>query len=187
MSDSTIDTDDYSSGDSDFHESLRRNVRELCGRFPDAYWRDLEAGREYPEEFVRTLTRAGYLASLIPEQYGGAGLGITEAAIILEEINRSGGNAAACHAQMYIMGDAAASRVGGSEAEVSAVDCQRRPSPAGVRRHRADDGLGHHAVEDDGGPQGRPLRRQRPEGVHLPRGTLRSAVAAGADDAHRSR
>ena len=103
MSDSTIDTDDYSSGDSDFHDSLRHNVRELCGRFRDAYWRGLEFGREYPEEFVRSLTKAGYLAALIPEQYGGAGLGITEAAIILEEINRSGGNAAACHAQMYIM------------------------------------------------------------------------------------
>ncbi len=103
MSDTTIDTDDYSSRDSDFHVSLRRNVRELCGRFPDRYWRSLEAGREYPEEFVKTLTSAGYLASLIPEPYGGAGLGITEAAIILEEINRSGGNAAACHAQMYIM------------------------------------------------------------------------------------
>ncbi len=86
------------------HESLRRNVRELCAGFPDAYWRSLDANREYPEEFVRTLTRAGYLASLIPEQYGGSGLGVTEAAIILEEINRSGGNAAACHAQMYVMG-----------------------------------------------------------------------------------
>jgi acyl-CoA dehydrogenase len=85
------------------HESLRRNVRELCARFPDTYWRDLETRREYPEEFVRTLTGAGYLASLIPEQYGGAGLGITEAALILEEINRSGANGAACHAQMYIV------------------------------------------------------------------------------------
>jgi acyl-CoA dehydrogenase len=89
--------------DHSLHGSLRRNVRELCGRFPDTYWRDLETRREYPEEFVRTLTSAGYLASLIPEQYGGAGLGITEAALILEEINRSGANGAACHAQMYIM------------------------------------------------------------------------------------
>jgi acyl-CoA dehydrogenase len=89
--------------DPGIHESLRRNVRELCRRFPDTYWRDLELRREYPDEFVRSLTDAGYLASLIPEQYGGAGLGITEAALILEEINRSGANAAACHAQMYIM------------------------------------------------------------------------------------
>jgi len=85
------------------HDSLRQNVREVCRRFPDAYWRDLEVRREYPTEFVSTLTRAGYLAALIPEQYGGAGLGITEAALILEEINKSGANAAACHAQMYIM------------------------------------------------------------------------------------
>ena len=92
-----------SGDDPGIHESLRRNVRELCRRFPDAYWRDLELRREYPDEFVRTLTEAGYLASLIPEQYGGAGLGITEAALILEEINRSGANAAACHAQMYIV------------------------------------------------------------------------------------
>jgi len=90
--------------DATLHESLRRNVRDLCARFPDAYWRDLETRREYPEEFVATLTGAGYLASLIPEQYGGAGLGISEAALILEEINRSGANGAACHAQMYIMG-----------------------------------------------------------------------------------
>jgi acyl-CoA dehydrogenase len=88
----------------DLHGSLRASVRELCGRFPDPYWRALEHDRSYPEEFVRTLTDAGYLAALIPEDLGGAGLGITEAAIILEEINRSGANAAACHAQMYIMG-----------------------------------------------------------------------------------
>ena len=85
------------------HDSLRQNVRDVCRRFPDAYWRGLEAHRDYPLEFVDTLTRAGYLAALIPEQYGGAGLGITEAALILEEINKSGANAAACHAQMYIM------------------------------------------------------------------------------------
>src|SRR5687768_15502181 len=90
--------------DHSLHESLRRNVRDLCARFPDAYWRDLETRREYPGAFVATLTGAGYLASLIPEQYGGAGLGISEAALILEEINRSGANGAACHAQMYIMG-----------------------------------------------------------------------------------
>jgi acyl-CoA dehydrogenase len=84
--------------------SLRRNVGELCRRFPDTYWRERESRREYPQEFVKALTESGYLAALIPEQYGGAGLGVTEAAVILEEINRSGGNAAACHAQMYIMG-----------------------------------------------------------------------------------
>ena len=88
----------------DPHQDLRRGVRDLCRAFPDSYWRDLDRERRYPETFVRALTDAGYLAALIPEQFGGAGLGVTEASIILEEINRSGGNAAACHAQMYTMG-----------------------------------------------------------------------------------
>ena len=90
--------------DVELHQDLRSAVAELCRRFPDSYWRDLDREEAYPGEFVQTLTEAGYLAALIPEQYGGSGLGITEAAIILEEVNRSGGNAAACHAQMYIMG-----------------------------------------------------------------------------------
>jgi acyl-CoA dehydrogenase len=88
----------------ELHESLRKGVRELCARFPDSYWRELDAQRAYPTEFVKTLTEAGYLSALIPEEYGGAGLSITEAAIILEEINRAGCNSGACHAQMYIMG-----------------------------------------------------------------------------------
>jgi acyl-CoA dehydrogenase len=83
---------------------LRGAVRELCARFPDAYWRDLDARREYPDAFVKALTEAGYLGALIPEEYGGAGLNVSDASVILEEINRAGGNAAACHAQMYIMG-----------------------------------------------------------------------------------
>ena len=90
--------------DVELHQDLRSAVGELCRRFPDNYWRDLDRKEAYPDEFVQTLTEAGYLAALIPEQYGGSGLGITEAAIILEEVNRSGGNSAACHAQMYIMG-----------------------------------------------------------------------------------
>jgi len=88
----------------ELHTDLRTAVRALCARYPDAYWRDLDAREAYPDAFVTTLTEAGYLAALIPEQYGGSGLGIAEASIILEEVNRSGGNAAACHAQMYIMG-----------------------------------------------------------------------------------
>ncbi len=88
----------------ELHDSLRKGVRELCARFPDPYWRELDAQRGYPTEFVKTLTEAGYLAALIPEEYGGAGLNITEAAIILEEINKAGCNSGACHAQMYIMG-----------------------------------------------------------------------------------
>ena len=88
----------------DLHRELRIAVAELCRGFPDKYWRELDAKREYPEEFVQALTRAGYMGTLIPENYGGAGLGVTEAAIILEAIHQSGGNAAAGHAQMYIMG-----------------------------------------------------------------------------------
>jgi alkylation response protein AidB-like acyl-CoA dehydrogenase len=82
---------------------IRAAVRELCDGFPGEYWRGLEPDR-YPEEFVAALTEHGWLAALIPEEYGGAGLGLTAASVILEEINASGGNAAACHAQMYVMG-----------------------------------------------------------------------------------
>jgi acyl-CoA dehydrogenase len=84
--------------------ALRDGVAEICRRYPGEYWRALDARREYPEAFVNDLTKAGYLAALIPEEYGGAGLGITEGGLILETIHASGGNAAACHAQMYIMG-----------------------------------------------------------------------------------
>ena len=85
-------------------EELRGPVRALCAKFPGPYWRDKDRERAYPEEFVRALTEAGYLAALIPSEYGGSGLGIAEAAAILEEIHRSGCNGAACHAQMYTMG-----------------------------------------------------------------------------------
>ena len=86
------------------HDELREGVRELCARYPDAYWRKVDADEAYPEEFVKAMTDAGWLAALVPAEYGGAGLGIPEASVILEEVNRSGGNAGACHAQMYIMG-----------------------------------------------------------------------------------
>ena len=89
---------------SDRFPELRRGVRQLCGRFPGAYWRRLDADRGYPVEFVEAMTAAGYLAALIPQEYGGGGASIAEASVILEEINRSGGNAGVCHAQMYIMG-----------------------------------------------------------------------------------
>ncbi|MBJ7610026.1 MAG: acyl-CoA/acyl-ACP dehydrogenase [Candidatus Dormibacteraeota bacterium] len=82
---------------------IRQAVAELCSRFGGSYWRDLEPD-SYPERFVRELTAQGWLGILIPEQYGGAGLGITAASVVLEEINSQGGNAAACHAQMYTMG-----------------------------------------------------------------------------------
>ncbi len=85
-------------------DDLREAVADLCSRFGPEYWRQLDEARAYPEAFVDALTEAGWLAALIPQRYGGSELGITEASVILEEINRSGGNSGACHAQMYIMG-----------------------------------------------------------------------------------
>jgi alkylation response protein AidB-like acyl-CoA dehydrogenase len=83
---------------------IRDSVGALCADFPGEYWRRLDSEHAYPEEFVRALTEAGYLAALIPQEYGGSGLGIAEAAAIMEEIQKSGCNGAACHAQMYTMG-----------------------------------------------------------------------------------
>lgn len=85
-------------------ENIRQSVRDLCERYPDEYWRELDKEGRYPEEFVETLAESGWLSALIPLEYGGKGLGVTEAAIILEEVNRSGANGGACHAQMYTMG-----------------------------------------------------------------------------------
>jgi alkylation response protein AidB-like acyl-CoA dehydrogenase len=86
------------------NEEIRDAVRRLCERFPGEYWRKLDAERAYPLDFVNALTEAGYLATLIPEEYGGAGLTLSAAAAVLEEIQRAGCNGAACHAQMYVMG-----------------------------------------------------------------------------------
>ncbi|MDA4844438.1 acyl-CoA dehydrogenase family protein [Hoeflea poritis] len=86
------------------NEDIREGVRRLCTDFPDAYWRQCDREQAYPKDFVDALTKAGYLAALIPQDYGGSGLTISAGAAILEEIHRSGGNAAACHAQMYTMG-----------------------------------------------------------------------------------
>ena len=88
----------------DRYQDLRDAIRDLCSRYPDAYWREVDARRGYPETFVDALTQAGWLAALIPQAYGGSGLGVAEASVIMEEINRSGGNAGACHGQMYNMG-----------------------------------------------------------------------------------
>jgi len=85
-------------------ELIRDSVKALCEKFPESYWRETDENDEYPEEFIKALTNEGWLSVLIPEEYGGAGLGMLEAGIILEEINRSGGNSGAGHAQMYTMG-----------------------------------------------------------------------------------
>src|SRR4051812_34405463 len=83
---------------------IRDAVSRLCADFPGEYWRGLDQTRSYPTEFVQALTRDGYLAVLIPEEYGGSGLGLQAAGAVLEEIHRSGANGGACHAQMYTMG-----------------------------------------------------------------------------------
>jgi len=90
--------------DTEAFADIRAGVRALCAAFPDAYHRRIDAERAYPEAFVDALTQAGWLAALIPQDHGGSGLGLAEASVILEEINRSGGNAGACHGQMYNMG-----------------------------------------------------------------------------------
>jgi acyl-CoA dehydrogenase len=88
----------------DNYQEIRNAIRELCSDFPSEYFRRIDEQRAYPEEFVGALTRAGWLGALIPAEYGGAGLGLTEASVIMEEINRNGGNSGACHGQMYNMG-----------------------------------------------------------------------------------
>ncbi|MFN3730864.1 acyl-CoA dehydrogenase family protein [Comamonas testosteroni] len=86
------------------HHEIRDAIRALCAEFPDEYFRKIDEQRTYPEAFVNALTQAGWLAALIPQEYGGSGLGLTEASVIMEEINRCGGNSGACHGQMYNMG-----------------------------------------------------------------------------------
>jgi acyl-CoA dehydrogenase len=88
----------------DDHQEIRDALRALCAEFPDEYFRKIDLERGYPEAFVDALTRAGWMAALIPAEYGGSGLGLTEASVIMEEINRCGGNSGACHGQMYNMG-----------------------------------------------------------------------------------
>jgi len=87
----------------DNHPELRDAVRQLCSQFDGAYWQDLDEKRAYPEAFVDALTKAGWMSALIPEEYGGSGLSLTEATVIMEEVSRSGGNAGSCHGQMYNM------------------------------------------------------------------------------------
>jgi acyl-CoA dehydrogenase len=88
----------------DQYQDIRDAIRDLCAEFPSDYFRKIDEQRGYPEQFVDALTKAGWLAALIPQEYGGSGLGLTEASVIMEEINRRGGNSGACHGQMYNMG-----------------------------------------------------------------------------------
>ena len=88
----------------DNHQELRDALRQMCAQFDSSYWQKVDEERAYPEAFVETLTKAGWLAALIPTEFGGSGLGLAEASVIMEEINFAGGNAGSCHGQMYNMG-----------------------------------------------------------------------------------
>ena len=131
---------------------IREAVRALCAKFPGEYWRALDRERAYPTEFVAALTEAGYLAALIPEEYGGSGLGISAAAAIMEEIHASGCNGAACHAQMYTMGTILRHGSAAQKQTYLPKHRQRRIAPAGLRRHRAD--LGHRHARRCAPPRG---------------------------------
>ncbi len=156
----------------DQYQDIRDAVRALCAEFPDEYFRKVDEQRGYPEAFVDALTKAGWLAALIPQEYGGSGLGLAEASVIMEEINRCGGNSGACHGQMYNMGTLLRHGSRGAEGAVPAEDRHRRTAPAVDGRDRADHRHRHHQAQDHGGAEGRPLRRQRPEGLDLARPAL---------------
>ncbi len=113
------------------YPELRQSVRKICEKYPGAYWRRLEDEQAYPTEFVDELTQAGFLASLIPEEYGGSGLPLRAAAVILEEINASGCTASQGHAQMYIMGTLLRH---GSPSRRSAICRRSRRANCGCRR-----------------------------------------------------
>ena len=125
-------------------DQIREAVRALCTRFPGEYWRPMDRERSYPTEFVAAMTEGGYLGVLIPEAYGGSGLGLSIAVAILEEVHAAGCNAAALHAQMYTMGTVLRHGSDGPEDPVAAEDRQRRSAAAGLRRHRAHRRHRHH-------------------------------------------
>ena len=131
----------------EFHD-IRDAVAKLCAQFPGEYWRKLDREMAYPQDFVNALTEAGYLSVLIPEEYGGAGLKLSAAAAILEEIQRAGCNGGGCHAQMYTMGTLLRHGNDAAEGQMAAEDRQRRIAAAGVRRHRADQRHRHLVAED---------------------------------------
>ena len=145
----------------------------------------LDQARDYPQAFVDALTESRLLAALIPTEYGGLGLGLTEASVIMEEINRSGGHSAACHAQMYTMG--AVLRHGSEEQKqrVPAGHRQRRAAAAGVLRHRARGGLGHDQHRDDRAPRRRRVRHRRPQELDEPDRAVRPAAPARAHQRRR--
>ena len=132
----------------DDYADIRDAVAKLCAQFPGEYWRKLDREMAYPSAFVDALTQAGYLSVLIPEEYGGAGLKLSAAAAILEEIQRAGCNGGGCHAQMYTMGTLLRHGSDEQKVEMAAEDRQRRIAAAGVRRHRADQRHRYLVAED---------------------------------------
>ena len=152
---------------------IREAVRALCAGFPGEYWRKLDRERAYPTEFVRALTEAGFLAALIPEEYGGSGLTMTAAAAIMEEIHSSGCNGAACHAQMYTMGTLLRHGSDAQKQRYLPGHRQGRVAPAGVRRHRADVGHRHAEPPHHGREEGQRItsstaRRSGPRAPSIP-------------------
>ncbi len=168
------------------HADIREGVRALCAKFPGEYWRALDRERAYPTEFVAALTEAGYLAALIPEEFGGSGLGIGAAAAILEEIHAAGGNGAACHAQMYIMGTILRH---GSPAQKEdylprIASGELRLQAFGVTEPTS--GTDTLALRTTARKRRRPLRHQRPEDLDLARRAFRPDAAARAHHAART-
>ena len=169
----------------DPHAEIRAEVAKLCARFPGEYWRKLDRDRAYPTEFVHALTEAGYLAALIPEEYGGAGLPLSAAAAILETIHAEGCNGAACHAQMYIMGTIL--RHGSPKQKQDYLPKiatgELRLQAFGVTEPTSgtDTTCAAHLRQ----ARGRPLRGERPEGVDQPSRALGPDAAARAHHAAR--
>ena len=157
---------------------IREAVRRLCTNYPGDYWRELDRNREYPEAFVKALTDAGYLAVLIPEEYGGSGLPISAGSAVLEEVNASGCNAGACHAQMYIMGTLLRHGSDEAEAALPAEDRDGRTAAPGLRRHRAEQRDGYAEPAHDRGARGQRLCGERPEDLDEPRAIFGPHAAA---------
>ena len=134
----------------DQYQELREAVRALCARFPGEYFRNVDRERAYPEAFVTALTEAGWLAALIPQDYGGSGLGLAEASVIMEEINRSGGNAGACHGQMYNMGTLLRHGSAAQKAEYLPRIARGRAAAAGDGGDRARGRQRHDPDRDHG-------------------------------------
>ena len=160
-------------------------MRELCTTFPSEYWRELDEQHAYPEEFVKALTEAGWLAALIPDEYGGGGLGITEASVILEEINRSGATPARatrrCTSWARCCATDRRSRSSATCRRSLAVSCACRRS----RVTEPTTGTDTTQHPDRRRAHRRPLRGQRPEGLDLARAALRPDAAVGAHHAAR--